>query len=155
MRTSAGLLVIGSLACAACGGESDGDLAFIDQPAQGEIAGAPWAMADGYAEDDPDGSVHVELTLPQAQTGCAIFVGTGDVVLFGLPMAAPGLYPLSTGLGGQTVTLYDDDSSTNYVATRGQVEVLTVTALELTGRIAVAYDADTYVNGNFTIAHCP
>ena len=70
-------------------------------------------------------------------------------------VATPGVYPLTTGLPGQTVTLYDDDTGTNFIATRGQVEILTVTALELTGRIAVAYDADNYVNGNFTIAHCP
>ena len=154
MRALLSLVAIGSLAAGACG-DSDADLAFIDQPAQGEIGGTAWVMADGHADDNSDGSLDLELTLPQSQTGCDIFIGTGDVVLFGLPAATPGVYPLTTGLPGQTVTLYDDDSGTNYIATRGQVEILTVTTLEVTGRIAVAYDADNYVNGNFTIAHCP
>ena len=150
-RTLAGL---GLLVIAACGG-SDDDLAFIDQPAQGKIAGNPWLFADGRAGDNGDGSLDIELALPQSQTGCAIFIASGSSVFFGLPAATPGVYPLTISEPIQIVTLFDDATAVNYIATRGQIELLTVTALEVTGRIVVAYDDDTYVNGNFTIAHCP
>ena len=60
MRALLGLVAIGSLAAGACG-DSDADLAFIDQPAQGEIGGTAWVMADGNAVDNPDGSLDLYI----------------------------------------------------------------------------------------------
>jgi len=144
--------VLGSLLAACGGGGSPPE--FIDQTAQGEIDGVPWVIGDGFASVDSDGSMSIDLVLPQTETGCDIFVASGDEVIFSVPTADPALYQLEASLTGQTVTLFADATVNNFIATSGQIEIQTVTETTVTGRIAAEFDSSTYVNGNFEIPRC-
>lgn len=68
-----------------------------------------------------------------------------------------GLYKLSFDLGsfsGQTVTLFDQQTVLNTIATTGAIEILTITDTEVTGRVDARADKDNFVNGNFTVSFC-
>ncbi|MBL7840746.1 MAG: hypothetical protein JNJ75_11430 [Cyclobacteriaceae bacterium] len=137
---------------------------FKNQDLQGKIEGGSWTYADGYVETTTlEGveSLSVNLMLTQVDGACGNFSVEGDEVFFFVPNAV-GLYKLSFDLGsfdGQVVTLYDDDDGgpdpINVIATKGAIEILTITDTEVTGRIDARADKDNFVNGNFTVSFCP
>ena len=133
---------------------------FLDRDLSGEIDNEAWAYEDGYAEIDDFGGeemLDINLTLVQAQSGCDIFIPEGNQVFFSVPNAV-GLYKLSFDFNGgesQTVTLWDDSKSLNIICGDGAVQILSITANEVSGRIDARSDKDSHVNGNFTLNICP
>lgn len=162
------LLFVASLALVifSCGDDDNGPgYKFIDQDAQGEIDNVSWAYADGYADIGPYGTgsdirVSVDLTLPQTEQGCDIFIPEGNMVFFSVPNEV-GLYKLKLNLNcftcadNYTVTLFKEDGFENFIVTEGAVEILAISDTEVTGRIDARYDDNTFVNGNFTVSICP
>lgn len=133
---------------------------FKNQDLQGKIEGGSWTYADGYVETTTlEGveSLSVNLMLAQVDGACRNFSIEGDQVLFTVPNAV-GVYKLNFDLGsfsGQVVNLFDTETTLNTFATKGAIEILTVTDTEVTGRIDARADKDNYVNGNFTVSFCP
>jgi hypothetical protein len=145
-----------------CGGDEDEgyDYNVLDRDAAGEIDHEAWVYGDGYAEviDFGDGEeLSIDLVLEQLQDGCDISILEGNSVFFYAPNEE-GLYKLKLDLnnpeGNRTVTLWKEDGSVNYIATEGAVEILSITPTQVTGRLDVKVDNDTFVNGNFTISLC-
>ena len=147
-----------------CGGDDEKpNFKFIDQDAQGEIAGESWAYTDGFADiidyGGGDVQVSVNLALPQTEQGCDIFFVTGDKVFFSLPNKV-GLYKLKLDLtgngdGNYFVTLFNNDTFESFFAATGAIEIKSLSDTEVSGRLDARFDSDTYVNGNFTVAICP
>lgn len=133
---------------------------FKNQDLQGKIEGGSWTYADGYVETTTlEGveSLSVNLMLTQVDGACETFSVEGDQVLFTVPNEV-GVYKLNFDLGsfsGQVVNLFDTETTLNTFATKGAIEILTVTDTEVTGRIDARADKDNYVNGNFTVSFCP
>ncbi|MBL7833825.1 MAG: hypothetical protein JNK18_07720 [Cyclobacteriaceae bacterium] len=140
--------------------EKGSSYSFKEQDLQGEIEGGRWTYADGYVETTTlEGveSLSVNLMLTQTSGACETFSIEGDQVFFTVPNEV-GLYKLSFNLGsfsGQTVTLFDTETVLNTIATKGAIEILTITDTEVTGRIDARADKDNFVNGNFTVSFCP
>src|SRR5690349_333542 len=86
-----------------CGDDDNGPgYKFIDQDAAGKIDKVSWAYADGYADVGTFGTgsemrVSVDLTLPQTEQGCDIFIPEGDMVFFSVPNEV-GIYKLKLNL---------------------------------------------------------
>jgi hypothetical protein len=148
---------------AGCGDDDNGpSYKFKDQNASGEIDNVGWAYEDGFVEIDDDGSggtqLWIELTLAQSGEICSL-VPEGDMVFFFVPNAV-GVYKLKFDLSGnsddsQTATLFDEDDFGNFIATEGAIEIISITATEVIGRIDARCDGESYVNGNFTVSFCP
>lgn len=148
------------LACSDDDAEKSG-YAFKDQDLSGKIEGESWTYADGFAETsifEDEEILNIDLFLAQANPACEVEQREGDAVFFFVPNAV-GVYHLSFDLGsfdGQVVTLLDDvDIPFNTIATKGAIEILTITDTEVTGRIDARADGDNYVNGNFRVSFCP
>ena len=149
-----------------CGEEDNGPgYKFIDQDAAGKIDKVNWTYADGYADIETFGTgsdlrVSVDLTIPQTEEGCDIFIPEGDMVFFSVPNEV-GLYKLKLDLNcftcadNITVTLFKKDGFENFIATEGAVEILAISDTEVSGRIDARYDGNTFVNGNFAVSICP
>lgn len=150
-----------------CGGDEDNGpgYKFIDQDAAGEIDNVSWTYADGYASIDDFGGgemrVSVDLTLPQVKHGCDMDFPEGDAVFFSVPNEV-GLYKLKFDFNCSnncddeyTVTLFKKDGFENFIASEGAVEILAISASEVSGRLDARYDDNSYVNGNFTVSICP
>lgn len=139
--------------------EKGSSYSFKEQDLQGEIEGGSWTYADGYVETTTlEGveSLSVNLMLTQTSGACETFSIEGDQVFFTVPNEV-GLYKLSFNLGsfsGQTVTLFDQQTVLNTIATTGAIEILTITDTEVTGRVDARADKDNFVNGNFTVSFC-
>jgi hypothetical protein len=133
---------------------------FTNQDVAGKIENVAWTYADGFAQTSTgtDPRLSVNLFLTQSKKGCAVTSSiTGDQVFFGLP-AKVGLYTLSFNLQGgssYTATLFQKSTTTNIIASEGAIEILTITATEVTGRMDARSDDKNFVNGNFRVAVCP
>lgn len=131
---------------------------FKNQTATGKIEGVSWTFVEGKAEDDGD-NFSIELMLDQTDSPCDVFAfPDGDLVMFTIPNVV-GLYKLKFSLSGgsdlRTATLFDSEETLNIIATEGAIEILTITASEVTGRLDVRSDDNNYINGNFTVSLCP
>jgi len=147
------VLVVIAMAC----GKDDPapSYAFKAQIAAGKIENVSWTFVEGKAEDNGD-DLSIDLMLEQTEAPCDIFgLGEGDMVFFTIPDAV-GLYELSiSSNNSQTATLFDEDDFVNVIAVKGAIEILTITATEVTGRVDLQSDNENYINGNFTVTLCP
>jgi hypothetical protein len=146
-----------ALGLTACGGDDDNSPSykFKDQNAQGKINNTAFDYADGFADVD-DEEIRVTLTLEQSGDICAN-MPEGNTVFFTVDneLKVTKLnFNLSTW-EGQTVTLFQDEGTLSVLATKGAVEILSVTETEVTGRLDARADSDSYINGNFTVQRCP
>jgi hypothetical protein len=149
MRGSIGFL-LGVLLAAGCGGATP----ISSQPLSGKVGGQAWTFATG--ETNPSLSTGDQLWVE-------LYAATFDTcVAFGAPMDAdeiimmlpktPGTYELSFSLNA---TFYVSSSSSNLVATRGTLQIDSVTATTIGGGMRIAYNGDNSVEGQFTAAICP
>jgi hypothetical protein len=132
---------------------------FKDQELAGVIEGQEWAYGDGYADITGEGSdakLHITLVLPTESEGCDI-MPEGDRVFFSVPKGT-GLHVLKLDLDNlevsRTVTLFDSEETMNVIATKGAVEITSITDTEITGRIDARGDDVNFVNGNFSVPLC-
>lgn len=134
-------------------GESD-SFKFKDQDAMGKIANVSWTYADGYADISGE-NLNVTLVLAQdGEQGCDISMPDGDMVFFTVPNQTGLVKLYFNSSGGQTATIFDEEEFMNYIATKGAIEILSITDTEVQGRIDARNDGENYVNGNFTISIC-
>lgn len=145
----------------ACGKDEDAgpSYSFIDQNLQGTVDGIPFTLKGGTFEDGfEDGEIFIDLyDINEQGEVCDLFFGEHVSVFFSIPNAI-GLYELSFNLNsfdGRTVTLYNPDNSLNTIATEGAVEILSISATEVTGRLDARADENNAVNGNFSAVLCP
>jgi hypothetical protein len=124
---------------------------FKDQDAQGKIANESWTYVDGYATADQ--FFVINLTLEEAETGCAISVAEKDHVAF-IAEFDTRVYQLGTGSTVYTVTLIEMDGPVNHISTEGAIEITEVTDTHVSGRLDARVDGENYINGNFTVPIC-
>jgi hypothetical protein len=144
-----------------CKDDEEPSYSFKNQDASGKIGNVAWTYQDGRATIDGSGAdarLNISLIIAQqsGDQGCDIFQIEGDEVFFGVP-AVVGLYKLSFNLNsgtGQTATLFDDEETFNHIAAEGAIEILTITATQVTGRIDARGDQENTVNGNFEVDIC-
>lgn len=144
----------------ACGDDDDkNSYSFKNQDLSGKIEGASWVYADGFVETgtyEDEEILDITLTLEQEDPICETLFQEGDRVFFFVPNAV-GIYKLYFDLDsfdGQVVTLFDDEQTLNTIATKGAIEILTITDTEVTGRIDARADGKNHINGNFTVSFC-
>ncbi len=148
-----------SLILNACS-DDDGSLSvnFKDQPAQGQINGEAWTIGSGTAEMSADEiSIDLYSNVSQASSPCDIFIDDYAQAFFSIPKKV-GKYDLNISLiniqESQTVTFFVPEGTINIVASKGAVEILSISETEVTGRMDVRHDNETGVNGNFTLTVC-
>ncbi len=135
---------------------------FIDQNLQGTFDGLTFELKEGVVEETTiEGENLLSFDLydinEEFTEACDLF-GFGDEVnvFFFIPNEV-GLYELSLDLSsfsGRTVTILDPSDFTNYIATIGAVEILTITDTEVTGRMDAQVEPGKGINGNFSASFC-
>lgn len=134
---------------------------FKDQNLTGKVDNVDWAYQTGYASQDGTSSgsmLYITLVQGHEGEGCSASP-EGDHVFFTVPNAT-GLYKLKFDYNNwdaednQIVTLFDEETTTNYFASEGAVEITSITSTEISGRIDARSEEDTFVNGRFTITIC-
>jgi hypothetical protein len=129
--------------------------AFQDQIIQGKINGQVWSFKDGNAEVNSfdETKLSIDLGSNKVNDPCGFGATSGLRVFFSIKKEL-GLKELSSSTEGQTITMYDPEGSLNTISSEGAVELLTITATQVTGRIDAQFDDDNFVNGNFTVLLC-
>jgi hypothetical protein len=144
--------------------EKKSGYSFNDHTLQGMIGGVLWTQRSGFATAEiVNGERVLGIDLIQniatAEEGSDM-MPEGNYVFFDVPDAV-GIYELNINWDAnlasgndesQTVTLYNEATGVSHIATKGAVEILTITDTEITGRIDARSEAGTYINGNFTVA---
>ena len=126
---------------------------YQDQILTGKIAGVDWTLASGSASEAfSDTEMSIDMFMEMDTNLCDFTSPDGNKVLFTIEKTV-GEYEL--GLLKQTVTMYD--GTTNFVAIKGAVEILSVDEVAGTveGRMDIKADNDNFLNGNFTLTWCP
>ncbi|WP_370086139.1 hypothetical protein [Ekhidna sp.] len=158
-----GFIIASVILLSSCGGDDAGPAYnFIDQNLQGTIDGQNFVYGEGIVEASSfnEGKFSLDLYDEQEEiTDICDFFGFGDHVsiFFEIPDEI-GLYELFLNLEsfeGQTVTLFNPDGSQNNIATMGAVEILSISATQVKGRMDARMDEANSVNGNFTVQFCP
>lgn len=157
-RYYSSLLLAAAIAFTSCGDDDKNDpsFKFKNQDATGKINNAAFTYADGYADVDAE-MIRITLTLEQAEDICDMGFAEGNTVSFDIDNEVKLTklwFDLSTW-EGNTVTLYQEEGSGNYIATEGAVEILSITETEVTGRIDARLDSESFINGNFSVQRCP
>jgi hypothetical protein len=137
-----GLLPLIALISCAPGGSGYN---FIDQPLQGKIGGSAWQLDSGAASEPfADGNLWISLY----DVG-----GAGEDRVFFVTAKNVGLREFS--FGGEEVTLIDMPGNNNMICYEGALDIQTIDPIGhvVTGRIDARFDADNYVNGNFTATY--
>lgn len=143
-----------------CGDDEGPAYEFKDQNLQGQINGKSWTFVDGNAEVNSfdDTRLSIELGAEALEDPCDFFSISGLRVFFSVKNEVT-LTELNFSLddeGGQTITLFDPEGNQNIIATAGAIEILTITATEITGKMDARYEGDggDGVNGNFSVTFC-
>jgi hypothetical protein len=145
--------------------EKKSGYSFKDQKLQGMIGGVLWTQRSGFATAEiVNGQKVLGIDLIQnaaaGEEGSDMEMPEGNYVFFDVPDAV-GLYELNINWDAnlasgndesQTITLYNETAGVSHIATKGAVEILTITDTEITGRIDARSEAGTYINGNFTVS---
>ncbi len=133
----------------------DGGYSFLNQTLQGKIDGTSWTYVDGYAFEWSDGSLSISLYDVEGDgDGCSSFDFNSNVsVSFSIDADQTGVTVLSFGnTDSQTVTIYDGEW--NNIVTAGAIDIESIGDDEISGSIDATFDANNYVNGNFTVTRC-
>lgn len=134
---------------------------FIDQNAQGKIGNENWEVQNGFADAEPsDNTLRLTMVQTTGVDGCSI-MPDGNQVFFYVPKAI-GVYKLNFDINNweseenQTVTLYRDSDGMNFIASKGAIEILSISDNLVTGRMDARAESedDTFVNGNFSLTIC-
>ena len=146
------VIALGAGACVV----DEGGARFEAGPARGEIGGVPRTFAFGMATAEGASDLSFYLLTGAAMPTCDAGL-EGDSVSFSLPNQV-GTYELFSNdefFGGLLVNLFEQATFSNNLTDDGAIEIVTITATEVAGRIVANFDDETYVNGNFTAVICP
>ena len=149
-----------AISLSSCGDDAKPSYNFHDQDVSGKIGNLAWEYADGYATiygEDEDATLSISLFLAQTDQGCNVFIPEGDEVFFSLPLKT-GLYKLKFNLSdmenSRTVTLFEDGTTTNHIASEGAVEITSISETQLSGKIDARVNKENSVNGKFSVSIC-
>jgi hypothetical protein len=150
-----GIVCLGVLLMANCGGGgSDGsNLPISSQTLSGKIGGQTWSLVT--AQSDAFLSTSTTYWVDMFATAFTACQGStpnnANSILMELPNT-PGNYPLSLMLNA---TFYNASTSDNLVATRGRIQIDSVTSTTITGGANFTYNADNTIDGLFQVTICP
>jgi hypothetical protein len=157
-------LILSALFISSCGDDDDNgdncEVTFLAQTATGEFMGSSFTMVEGTAVEDFADANNFRIVLyGETVTGDACdnfnFDKPTSSIIFSIPKLV-GSYNLGIA-AGNTVT-FNDASIPNEVdatiAVCGGVEISSVTGTTVTGKIDADGDANSYLNGNFTVQLC-
>lgn len=131
---------------------------FKNQNLQGQIGGNAWEFSSGSADKGFFGAtdtLSADFSNKLIPDPCAVFI-TGNKLIGNIPLTV-GIHELNLNaslFSGYTFTIYDTVDNINYIATKGAVEVLTISETEITGQMDIRYDNENFVNGKFSIERC-
>ena len=137
---------------AGCDG-SGGSTSISSQVLAGKIGGQSWTFVQG--ETDPtlsDSSSYWVNLYASSFSACTSFAAPTDQsnIIIMIPRTAGG-YDLSLA---KNATFYVPPSD-NWVATRGHVQIDSITATTITGGANITYNGDNTVDGQFQVSICP
>lgn len=131
---------------------------FSTSAATGVFMGDNFTFVEGTAEEDFANSAHFRIVLygePVSGDACDgfNFDKPDSTIIFSVPMEV-GLYDL----GVDYSVTFNDASVTNEVnadvSLCGAVEIVSVNDTQVTGRLDVEANADSELNGTFTLERC-
>jgi hypothetical protein len=131
---------------------------YVNQAATGKFMDTTYTVITGKAREDSFDSTKYRFSLyGETPTGDMCDNFNFDLprksIIFILPKAT-GAYPLSS-TRGVTFNYALPNQTTATVATCGNIEITSITATTITGKIeADAKDAMSLLNGNFTVELC-
>jgi hypothetical protein len=133
-------------------GSSGGDVAISMQPLAGTVGGQPWTFGTGETDSflSSTTSFYVNLYAGSFTTCSQAEPSGASIVTMQMP-ATPGSYPLSVQ---QNLTFFIPPSD-NFVATRGRLQIDSVTATTISGGLNATYDGSNSVDGQFQATICP
>lgn len=140
---------------------------FIDQPLQGKFSGADWTFVSGTAEtgtfdtNEWDFDLYNITYVTQSPFDTGAYPAPYKKLMFSIDkIPETGNNILNFDFSNQdnifTVTFYDTDTNLNTIAANGAVEILSIDANNISGRMHVwshGDEANFEVNGNFTVPH--
>lgn len=127
-------------------------------PATGKINGVDWTFVSGKARQDGN-NYNIYLWNQSFPDSCQEYSGSVFDVRMIFP-AKVGSYNVDPNSWSQNVMVFGDkreagSPNSNLIASSGQLEILTVTASEVTGRFSGELGwKDTSVSGDFTVKLC-
>lgn len=156
-----------ALSVASCRDDDDDDnptntctpAGFETQTATGEFMDSTFTFVAGKAKEDPFDSTKFRITLyGETPTGDVCDNFNFDLPAKSIIMVLPkatGLYALGSGTA-VTFNHALPNQTNAAVATCGSVEIVSINATTLVGRIdANARDGENVLNGDFTVQLCP
>lgn len=152
-------LAIFQFSCSSDDDDDGSSYDFKDQIAQGAINDTDWTMMSGYASISND-NLSINLFGEKFDDPCNVFSDRGTYVFFTTNNEVKLRelkFDLDDAANSQSVTFYDPDAEyQNSIASRGAIEILSITDTEVTGRIDARFreDGSSAINGNFTVEIC-
>jgi hypothetical protein len=153
------LLTISLLVIASCGDDAKPSYSFKNQTLSGKIGNTEWEYGDGYAEVyglEANSELHVDLFMELDGEGCDL-IPAGNEVLFTVPNKV-GIYPLKGNLSdlenSMFINMFEEETTMNHLASKGAIEILSITESTVTGRVDAKVDEANTINGNFTVNVC-
>jgi hypothetical protein len=136
-------------------GSGDFTVDYIDQDIQGTFENTDVTFGAGkFSQSVGDDTTYTVVIYDNTVTdACNTSQTFASEYLVIFTTTAVGTYDLSlTGDDVQTVTFAENNE--NFIITEGQLQIETLTASELTGRMHVNYSGDIELNGNFSVQTC-
>ena len=150
------MVCLGVLLVANCGGggADNSNLSISSQILSGKIGGQTWSLATAQSDAFLSDSTKYFVTMyPTAFTACQSFAEPSDVneILVDLPNK-PGSYTLGMTM---TATFYNVSTLDNLGATRGRIQIDSITSTTISGGANFTYNADNTIDGQFQVTICP
>ncbi|HEX5171373.1 MAG TPA: hypothetical protein VFW11_19485 [Cyclobacteriaceae bacterium] len=159
MNRSLFFIVSLAVIISSCGDDEEPAYSFKNQNLSGKIGNAAWEFGDGYAEIfgmGDDSQLQFDLFIELDGEGCNV-IPVGNEVLFSVPKKV-GVYKLKADLSDMEnslfVNLFEEETTGHNLASKGAIEILTITETEVTGRIDASLDEMNTINGNFAVNIC-
>jgi hypothetical protein len=146
-------LVFLAVVAVGCGSSGGGTVTISTQPLAGMIGGQPWTFGTGETDSflSTTTSLWVNLYAGSFTTCSGAAPSDADNLIMQMPNTA-GSYNLGPQLN---LTFYVAASQGNFVATRGRLQIDSVTATTISGGLNATYDGSNSVDGQFQAAICP
>lgn len=133
---------------------------FKTEAVAGFVNGSRWTLASGTARQNFFEPSQMQITLSDTfyESPCREFFIGNRLLLARASFNGPSLTQFGQGNPIETSTFsFENDSKgwRNLIATRGKLQITSITDTEVTGAIIADYDKDNSINGTFVIPICP
>ena len=145
-----------ALTLAGCSGDDDASesAAIAAGKLSGKVGGQSWTVASAetsaFLSDEDE--LWVDLHAQPATEACGFGSPSGNSLILHVPRS-PGDYQLSFQLNG-TFVIETPSGPENLVGTEGRLRVDEVTATTVRAGVAIEFDADNTVSGEFEAVIC-